>query len=197
MNIQAHTANGPFRITERCGLEVAVTADAPLNAGDTIRFQFPNTWSLINGPSFTRDFQTDDPEGEHHVSVSTGKGDSGFPLAITKSHLNFREGAARHGRLFTAEVPENIPAGETVFIRYRNTYAPYVSEEETLWMEVNGKQPDELPRLITLPGEHERFRVISPSAAAPGKTFQVLVVSLDQYDNSKSRSTPFVIKKRP
>ena len=43
-------------------------------------------------------------------------------------------------------------------------------------MAVSLRQPDEFPRLITLPGEHELFRVITPSGA-------VLVVSLDQYDN--------------
>ena len=50
-------------------------------------------------------------------------------------------------------------------------------------MAVSLRQPDEFPRLITLPGEHDLFRVITPSKAAPGKMFQVLVVSLDQYDN--------------
>ena len=172
-------------------MEVLFESDHPLKPNDTIQFQFPNSWSLVSGPSHTRAFQTSDPQGEHYISVTALDAvQAEFALSIEKRHLNYPEGVVRHGRLITARlVAGDIPAGSQLRIGYANTMAPYVVENEELWLRVNDEAPDAPPLLQTIAGPHAYFRVLVPSQAQPNAVFDVLLVSLDAYDNPSS--TPF------
>jgi len=178
MIIEARNTRESYSITEQCDVEVLLTMDQPLNAGDRIEFQFPNSWSMLHGPSFTREFQADDSEGEHYISVCARDAeDAEFEIDIQKRHLNFPEGLARHGRLITATLKGgNVPAGASIRIGYENTFAPYVAEEDSLWLRVNGIAPDAAPALKVTSAAHESFRVIAPSSAKPGETRLILII---------------------
>ncbi|XOF34130.1 MAG: hypothetical protein ACL93V_02185 [Candidatus Electrothrix sp. YB6] len=93
----------------------------------------------------------------------------------------------RHGRLITARLQAgNIPAGTPIRISYTNTVAPYISETEEVWIRVNGEQPDQPLVLQTTSGPHEYFRVLVPSRTEQYREFEVLIVSLDRFDNASS-----------
>lgn len=187
MKITAALAKNTFKVRETCRLELAVQVDCALAPGDTIEIQFPQTWSVVSGPSFTRQFQCIDPAGEHYVTVATSDGfpAAAFRLSITNRTLHYPAGSCRHGRLIVAELTEGaIPAGTPIAIRYANTFAPYVAETELLWLRVKGQTPMPFPLLQVTPDEHRCFRVMAPSSAAPGQDFSVLIVSLDQFENA-------------
>lgn len=187
MKVEAAIFRDHFRVGEPCAVETAVTVDRELGPGAQIEFQFPNTWSLVTGPSYTRELQSTDPLKEHFLSVTAPGTEAGFQLAIRERQLNYPEGQARHGRHVVATLRHGtVPAGQRISIRYENTFAPYVAEVESVWLRVNGQAPPSAPRLTVLPGAHQVLRVIAPSGVEPGETFDVLVVSLDRFDNASS-----------
>jgi hypothetical protein len=191
MTLRAACIPNSFGVAEKCRMEIVLELDRVLTASDVIRFQFPNSWSVVSGPSFTRKFQTDSPDTEHFVHVFAQNNSSAeFAVTMQPRHLNYPEGHVRHGRLFEARLLRGeIPAASPITIRYANTFAPYIAETEQLWLRVNEEAPAAAPVLTVLPGPHERFRVIAPSSARPGELFDVRVVSLDRFDNASS--TPF------
>ena len=188
MTIHIKNTQQIYRVAQPCSVEIFLELDRSLDQRDNIRFQFPNSWSLVTGPSYTREFQYSDPKAKHYVSVAaTGGIQAKFKLSIQNRHLYYPKGIARHGRLITAKLIEgNIPAGTPIRIRYENTIAPYVSETEEMWIRVNEEMPEHPPVLKTTAGPHEYFRVIVPSRAGRGKEFDVLLVSLDRFDNASS-----------
>ncbi|MCA1808394.1 MAG: DUF3604 domain-containing protein [Kiritimatiellia bacterium] len=189
--IRAQCRQEEFRAGEPCCVEINLVVDRDLTAGDCVEFQFPNSWLLEKGPSHPRVLQSADPAGKHHVAVAAPETPASFDLTISKRNLFYPAGPARHGRLVTAKVHAGrIPAGSPILIRYANTCAPYVAETEALWLRVNGQAPEAAPRLITRAGEHVRWRVIVPSCCRPGESFEVLVVSLDRFDNASSSVFP-------
>jgi len=186
MKITAEIKNNVFEVHKPCFVDIMIHASDSLQEGDTIQVQFPNSWTIVNGPSFTRRLQTEDPKAEHYVAVSS-ECDAKFQIVITPHHLNYSEGAVRHGRLMTATlVNGTIPSGTGIHFSYTNTYAPYVTETETVWIRVKGVAPDADPILKVTPGPGEYTRIIVPSNAKPGETFDVLIVSLDKFDNCSS-----------
>jgi hypothetical protein len=185
MPLTARVVNGPFRVAERCSVELVVTVDEELSGGDAVEVQFPNSWLLVSGPSFTRSVQTTDPEGEHYLSAAAEG--ARLEVEVSERNLVFPEGRARHGRLFTARVAEgSVPAGGEVKLTYANTPAPYVAEREELYVRVKGKAPAVTPEISTTAGEAVSLRVIAPSGAEPGADFEVLIVSLDRFENRSS-----------
>ena len=178
-----------FTITVREPADVAFTlrSDKPIGVGDTVEFQFPNSWLLFSGPSFTRELQTSDPEAEHFIEVLAPESDAAFEIEIIPRHLNFPEGNCRHGRHVVATLTEgSVPAGAPIRVRYANTPAPYVAERETLWLRVKSEAPETPPELIVTPGEAESVRILVPSGVEPGESFDVLIVSLDRFDNASA-----------
>jgi hypothetical protein len=198
MTVEARVTPESFTVTEPCDVEVAITCSEELRPGDAVEAQFPHSWTLVSGPSHTRALQTDEPALPHHVSV-TADGAT-FDVAITPRQVNFPEGGTRHGRLITATVREGaVPAGATITLCYANTVAPYVFEKEELWLRVRRRgdgqtgmsapppeAPAEAPRLITRGGPAVATRIIVPSGVEPGEMFDVLVVSLDKFENVSS-----------
>lgn len=182
MLCSARLASGPFAAAEAATVALFVTPDQPLGPGDTVEIQFPNSWLMVGGPSFTRKLQTAEPSGEHYVSVSTPG--VAFDLAVTERNLSFPDGQARHGRLIRARVASGASRpGVGISATYANTVAPCVAERETIWVRVRGEVVDPLPEIVTLPGPAASVRLIAPSAAEPGRPFELLVVSLDRFDN--------------
>ena len=189
MKFQAKSVCETYRVTRPCSVEILLKIDRPLNKKDLIHFQFPNSWCLINGPSYTRDIQRSDPSREHFVSVRAASNcRAEFELSIRKRNIHFPEGLVRHGRLITARlIKGTVPAGIPIRISYENTFAPYIAEEEQIWIRVNNVAPVKSPILKVKAAEHEYFRIIAPSFARPGKKFEVLLVSLDRFDNASSK----------
>lgn len=170
-------------VRQQCNVAVALTFGDPFTPDDVLQVQFPNTWLLVNGPSFTRELQTEDPSALHYICAQAE--DAEFAIEIEPSHLNFPEGSSRHGRLFTIRPTAGcLPAGVPLTVGYYNTFAPYVAETETLWVRLNGQPPERTPELVTTPGPHTTMRVLAPSSARPGEPFEVLVVSLDEFENA-------------
>ncbi len=188
MSIYYSVSPESISVSQECSLELNLSYDKPLKTGDIIEFQYPNSWSLVTGPSFSRPFQTDDPANAHYVSVSAEEAE--FQISINNQNWYFPAGRARHGRKFTAEVVSgDVKPGERIIIACTNTYAPYIAEISQIHLRINGEEPEALPRVEIKGGEHNFFRVIAPSYAAPGERFSVLISSLDRYENASS--TPF------
>lgn len=185
MPCTARLTSGPFAAAEAATVALSLTPDRPLAPGDTVEIQFPNSWLMVGGPSFTRKLQGTDPTAEHYLSVSTPG--VVFDLAVTERNLSFPEGQARHGRLITARVASGASRpGAEIRATYANTVAPSVAERETIWVRVVGEVVDPPPELVTLPGPATSVRLIAPSAAEPGRPFDLLVITLDRFDNRSS-----------
>lgn len=185
MPTSAKVVNGPFEVKKPCNVEIEMMTDRKLEQGNSIQIQFPNTWYTINGPSFTRDVQGKNESEPHFVEVSADG--ARFEIEITKRHLFFQEQSGRHGRLITATLKEgSVAPGSTIRARYANTFAPYVSEVDEPWIRIEGEAPGEAPKIIVNPGPARSLRVIAPSSARPRQPFEVLVVSLDRFENCSS-----------
>ncbi len=185
MTVEARLTTDCFSVAEACGVEIVATCSEALGAGDTVEFQFPNSWSLVTGPSYTRAFQTEDPSGPHYCAVTAPKSDARFTHEIAARQLHFPEHKSRHGRCIVATLESGtVPAGRQILLRYENTFAPYVAEVETVWLRIKGETPETLPSLTTRPGPGVAMRIITPSGVEPEQEFDVLIVSLDQFENA-------------
>lgn len=184
MSITATIQNNTFSVREECSISIVIESDQDLHPGDRVEIQFPNSWSILSGPSFTRAMQADDPGAEHHVQIAVEVPGAEFAVTIKPNHLNFPEGSVRHGRLITGTLRSGmIPKGTAIRALYANTFAPYVTETETVLIRVNGEAPVGEVELIVTPGPAVRTRVICPSGVEPGREFEVLIVTLDEFDN--------------
>ncbi|UCD36745.1 MAG: DUF3604 domain-containing protein, partial [Fidelibacterota bacterium] len=123
----------------------------------------------------------------HHISIAVDGSDASFDLEIRKRHLSYPEGIARHGRHIIGTLSNGtVPAGGPIRIAYRNTVAPQVAETDHVWLRVKGRAPEITLALEVLPGPAEYLRVIVPSGVKVGQEFEVLIVSLDRFDNCSS-----------
>lgn len=187
MSVTAVLKQDTFQVRQDCRVEILVKSTRPLDVNDAVEVQFPNSWLVLTGPSFTREVQSTDPTAAHYLSVQAEGSEAAFDVEIRKRHLYTPEKPGRHGRHVVAKVRRGkVPAGTTVRLLYANTFAPYVSEVETVWLRVRGEAPEEPPTLRVTPGPAKTMRILAPSHAGPGETFEVLVVSLDEFDNVSS-----------
>jgi len=183
MSVQAELREKTFRVRQACDLEMTLRSTVALEAGQTVEAQFPHSWMLVTGPSFTRRLQADDPGGEHYISVEATAAQ--FRIEFRQRTLHCPGGIVRHGRHIVATLVEGqVLAGGVVVLQYANTFAPYVAETDRVWLSFAGQAPDEPPTLTVTPAEATSMRIITPSSAEPGRTFEVLVVSLDEFDNA-------------
>lgn len=185
----AQLVNNTFQVRQKCDVELRITCSEPLGQHQAIEVQFPNSWLMISGPSFTRKLQTADPGGEHFVGVEAHG--AKFDVQVRPRHLNYHQGACRHGQVIVATLTGGeIQPGATVTLRYANTFAPYIAERETVHVSVAGQPAEAMPEIVVLPGLAVRTRVLAPSCVRVGESFEILVVSLDEFDNcSGSRFT--------
>jgi len=187
MEIDVELTPGSVPVRGPCDLEFTVRADGALDAGDTVAWQLPFSWTALrNGPTYTKRFQTRDPAGAHYVAAAAP--DATFEVDIERRH-HPDDTVTRHGRRFVATlVSGRVPAGTPIRLRCANTNAAYVAGEEQVLIRVAGEKPDSLPALAATPGDAERLRVVAPSVVRPGERFPVLVVSLDRYENRSASS---------
>jgi hypothetical protein len=187
MTITAELPQSGFTVGEKCNVEILLKASEELVPGDTIEVQFPNSWMVVSGPSHTRELQHVDPTGDHYISVTAADGGAVFAMDIRKRHLPYPEGIVRHGRHIIATLSEGlVAAGGLIHLLYGNTYAPHIAETEEVWLRVKGVAPESPANLIILPGPAQDLRVIAPSGVKPSEEFEVLVVSLDAFENCSS-----------
>jgi len=174
-----------FTAGEQAEVVVVLKSDVALEEGSRIEVQFPNAWYVLTGPSFTRTVQCENSAAEHYITVSAPSvPDTKFSLSLTPRHLTYPEGAVRHGRCVTAVLASGrIPPGAPVEVRYANTRAPYLSGTEEVYLRVNGEPPEKPPLLTVRGGPHASFRILAPSCVRPGEPFEVLIVSLDRFEN--------------
>ena len=129
MSVNADLPKNTFRVREDTDVTIVLTSTEALEPGDTVEVQFPNTWTIVNGPSFTRDLQTTDPAGPHHIAAEAEG--ATFDVEVRSRHLYTGE-PGRHGRHIVATLTDGtVPADRPVTLRYANTVAPYVAETET------------------------------------------------------------------
>jgi hypothetical protein len=184
MNVNAEILVNSFIVRQRCSVCIDVRSTDALKAGDRIEAQFPNSWYVLTGPSFTRAVQAEDPSAEHFIQVEAEDRAVRFRTEIKPRHLNFPEGSVRHGRhVIGTLVDRGLPPGALVRILYTNTFAPCIAETEYVWVRVNGEAPQSDPELIVQAGPAVGLRILAPGGVEPGEQFKVLVVSLDQFDN--------------
>jgi len=184
MSVTAEIRQNSFRVRQPCTIEVAAQSTCQLVPGDTVEVQFPNSWTIVSGPSFTRPLQTDDPDAEHYVGVSAPGQQARFGVEIRKRQLNRPDSESRHGRHIVATLAEgSVPAGSPIRVVYANTYAPYVAETDGVWLRVAGEAPETEPTLTVTPGPADSMRIIVPSGVEPGQRFEVLAVSFDEFEN--------------
>jgi hypothetical protein len=187
MVIKAELPKNGFLVAESCDIEVVVWASETLTVGDTVEVQFPNSWLVLSGPSFTRQLQHQDPTGKHYINISTEASPAHFDLEIKKRHLTHPDGIVRHGRHIVATLVEgNVPANTAMRIYYVNTFASELAETDLLWIRVKDQPPVEPVYLTTIAQSAEHIRIIVPSSVEPGSEFEVLIISLDRFDNCSS-----------
>jgi hypothetical protein len=184
MTQRVELAPDSVEVRAPCDLELVVRPDRRLTAGDEVAWQLPHSWTALrNGPTYTKEFQTTDPAGEHYVDVAAPGSDAAFETSVERRHLP-DDTVTRHGRRFVGTLAEGaVPAGDPVRIRCANTNAPYLAGEESAWVRVAGEAPEADPTLTVTPGDAAEVRVVAPSVVRPGERFRVLVVSLDAYGN--------------
>ena len=181
------TIPNSFTVREECSVELYLYPEANLEAGDTIEVQFPMSWTVEYAPSFTKELQTVDPQGQHYVAVSSENGKTTFDIRILVRQPWYPKGDVRHGRCISAMITEGgIAAGTAIRVFFANTTASYLAEREEVWIRINGAAPVREPELITSAGPAKTLRIIAPSYAVPGQEFVVLIVSLDRFDNCSS-----------
>ncbi|OGV53255.1 MAG: hypothetical protein A2017_06210 [Lentisphaerae bacterium GWF2_44_16] len=189
MGISTILIRDTYQVSENCELEIKLTSDTELDTGTRVEIQLPNSWSLVNGPSFTRQFQATDPDGAHFVEFKSEDGNVFFEISITACNQIYEKGASRHGRNIAGILKSGkLKAGEAIIFRYRNTFAPYITDKSELKVKINGISPEKKLKLITLPGPCAFTRIIVPSGAKPDEEFPILIVSLDSFDNCSSSS---------
>ena len=182
MTVRVEKPRLEFEVREDCNVEIVLRCSEELRPGDTVEWQYPHCWALVSGPSHTREFQAEDPLAEHYV-MAESEG-AVFEVAITPRHLYYPEGIVRHGRHIVATLAEGtIPVENAIRLKYMNTYAPDIAETNSPWIRVKGQAPDQPVELVVHPGEADDMRVIAPSIVRPGETFDVLIVSLDRFQN--------------
>jgi hypothetical protein len=187
MEVTAELKSNGFPVAESCDIEIIVRASKTLAVGDTVEVQFPNSWMVLSGPSYTRELQCQDPTGEHHIDVFTETSPARFDIEIRKRHLTYHEGIVRHGRHIIATLVEGeVSANTPIRIHYANTFAPELAETDSVWIRVKGQPPVQPVYVTTIAQSMEYLRIIAPSSVEPGEEFEVLIVSLDRFDNCSS-----------
>lgn len=185
MAITAEVATATFSVAEPCDVNIVLRSSSELVTGDRVECQFPNSWYVLTGPSFTRAVQAADPAGKHYVGISAAG--ATFRVEVRPRNYQFHAGPGRHGRLIVGTLLSGVVrAGEAITLRYANTTAPYIVDTGTVWLRVKGEAPATDTVLSTRGGPAVLTRIIAPSSAEPGKPFDVLIVALDRFDNCSS-----------
>ncbi len=189
MTFSAKLKNNTFTVRENCDIEIEITPNLNLNAGDKIEIIPPNSWLLVYGPSYTRELQTQDSLAPHFIKLKSASENATFDISIIPRNQYYEQGVSRHGRRITAILKTGkVDAGEMLTFSYRNTFAPYITDQSEFYINIKvNKILSETKTIIaTLPGPVVFSRIIVPSGARPGDEFPVRIVTFDRYENCSS-----------
>ncbi|MGI5818804.1 MAG: DUF3604 domain-containing protein [Armatimonadota bacterium] len=176
-----------FTVLEECDVRVEIAAERELAPGAQIEVQFPQSWTMDGCASFTKAYQTQDPAAAEYLQVYVPGIDARFNVRVEPRDFDTGEEMTRHGRrIFVTLQGGCIPAGRPVVVDWRNTLASRRAETETVHVAIDGRRIEPMPEIVTYPREEARLRVIAPSSVAPGAPFEVLIVSLDPYENASA-----------
>ena len=176
-----------FMVLEPCDVRVEMTTDRELAPGTVIEVQFPQSWTMDGCASFTKKYQTDNPAAAEYLQVYVPGEQCAFDVRVEQRDFDTGSELSRHGRRIYATIEGcPVPAGRTVVLDWRNTLASRRSETEIVHIAIDGERVEPMPEIVTYPREEARIRVIAPSSVAPGAPFDVLIVSLDPYENASS-----------
>ena len=185
--ISALVTHNPFLVYTRANVTLEVSSTTPLNEGNRIDVRFPNSWTVGNDPSFTKQLQTDDPNGADYISAEVAALDCEISIRIYGADYFTGGPSWRHGRnieltLKKGQIPPNTP----IILHFNNTLSSRIAETEEIYVALNGDLIESLPEIVTLPREHYMMRIIVPSSARPGEEFTVRIISLDPFFNLSS-----------
>lgn len=182
--IEAAVTNGPFRVHEIVDVEIRIGNLPRMPEGSGLDLRFPQSWTIGADSSFTKALQSSDPNGPDYVCAESGDGGAQFSIEISRADFLTGRPRSRHGRNIRARIVRGeVREGGEVWIELRNTRASMLAEEEEIYIAVNGERIEKLPILATIPGEERLLRLIAPSSASPGRTFQLRIISLDRFSN--------------
>lgn len=174
-----------FTVHETCDVRVEIRADRELSEGTELEVQFPQSWTMDRCASFTKVYQMRDPAGADYLQVYAPAEDCRFDVRIEEREFDTGAELTRHGRRIIATVTSGtVPAGAPVVFDWRNTVASRRVEAEIVHVAIDGERLEPMPEIVTWPEQEARLRVIAPSSVAPGESFEVLIVSLDPYENA-------------
>ncbi len=173
-----------FTVLEECDVRVEIVLENDLNEGDEIEVQFPQSWTMRDCASFTKEYQMEDPSAADYLQVYAPGEPCGFEVRVEERDFDSGSDVSRHGRRIYATVSEGeLAAGTPVVFDWRNTVASRRAETEIVHVAVNGERVEPMPEIVTAPEDEVRLRVIAPSAVRPDEQFEVLIVTLDEYEN--------------
>ncbi|MBD3291328.1 MAG: hypothetical protein GF393_00270, partial [Armatimonadia bacterium] len=176
-----------FTVLEECDVRVEVSADRELAPGTEIEVQFPQSWTMDGCASFTKVYQMDDPQAAEYLQVYAPGEACEFDVRVEQADFDTGDPVSRHGRRIYATVQGcPLPAGRRIVVDWRNTLASRRAETEIVHVAVDGERVEPMPEIVTWPQEEARLKVIAPSSVAPGEPFEVLIVSLDPYENASA-----------
>jgi hypothetical protein len=176
-----------FTVLQPCDVRVEVTFDRRLDRGTVIEVQFPQSWTMDRCASFTKKYQMDDPSAPEFLQVYVPGEACTFDVRVEQRDFDTGSEMSRHGRRIYASVEgDAVPAGRTVVLDWRNTLASRRAETEIVHVAIDGERVEPMPEIVTYPREETRLKVIAPSSVAPNQPFEVLIVSLDPYENASS-----------
>jgi hypothetical protein len=184
MSLDVQMVRSTFSVREPCRIDMVLRSTYQLVTGDTVEVQLPNSWTTVYAAGETRALQGESIGAAHFVSVSAAVPQAVFDLRIRPRHLVHTSAKSHTGRHIVATLRGGgVPAGTPIRFVYANTFAPIISEREEIWIRVKG-ETQAVPAVLTVTaGPSVSVRLLAPSSAQPGVPFDVIVVSLDRYQN--------------
>ena len=188
-----------FNVYEKTSFKVVFNINGELTAKDYIECQLSNSFNNDKvSPSFTKQWQTEDENGDNYVAISLdNKQEQNLSFCIKKREFTGGyDCEARHGRCFIINIKKGvIKKGSEIALLFCNTYTPWLANqaggktenEGQVFVALNGKRIDNMPTFSVLPGQESYHRIIVPSYAKPGAKVKVKIVSLDKYSNLTTR----------
>lgn len=174
-----------FTVNRRCDVRVEIDAGRKLDPGTEIEVQFPQSWTMDRCASFTKKYQMEDPSAAEYLLVHVPGEACSFDVRVEERDFDTGHDMTRHGRRIYAVLTEgSVPAGKPIIMEWRNTMSSRRAEVEQIHVAIDGDRIDPLPEIVGVPEEEARIRVVAPSSVRPGQPFEVLIVSLDPYENA-------------
>ncbi len=189
-----------FPIYEQVTFAVTIRLNEPVYGGSIVEVQLPNSFTNDRvSPSKVKSWQTDDPQGAHHVRVKVGRlRQEDYRVSIApREYVGGYSATTRHGRCVAVELLRGcVDTAEEIIVTYQNTTSPWIANqspgssdhEGLVLVMIDGKRVEPSPAFRVRPGPAVVHRLIVPSSARPGDPFPVRLISLDAFNNLSGSS---------